>query len=244
MANNKTFKCPFCSLKYVHKPSLYTHMEKEHKEQLDGLTPAHVYFNFKNKKDHGECIICHNETKFNEQTERYDRLCDNPKCKETYREQFKKRMQKKYGKVTLLNDPEQQKKMLEKRKISGEYTWSKPPHTKIKYTGTYEKEFLEFLDIFMNWETKDIFAPSPIIFKYKYNNKDHFYIPDFYLASLNLIIEVKSYNNKHYRERDINIEKIKDKVVLNDKGNYNYIKVHDKNYDDFFNELIELRNNN
>ena len=36
-----------------------------------------------------------------------------------YREQFKKRMIDKYGRVHLLNDPEQQRKMLQNRKISG-----------------------------------------------------------------------------------------------------------------------------
>lgn len=244
MTNNtkKIFHCPFCEKKYVNsKQSLYTHMEKTHKEQLNGLSPAQIYFNFKNKKTSGHCIICKKETKFNEQTERYERLCDNPKCKEIYIKQFKERMMKKYGKTTLLNDEEQQKKMLANRKISGEYKWSKPPYTIFKYTGTYEKEFLEFMDIFLNWDSKDLFAPSPITFKYKYDNKEHFYIPDFYIESLNLIIEVKSFENNHYRQRDIGKEKAKDLVVQ--KENYNYFKVHDKYYDDFFNYLLNLKDN-
>ena len=45
----------------------------------------------------------------------------------------------KYGKTTLLNDPEQQKKMLANRHISGEYEWT---DGNIKtYTGSYEFDY-------------------------------------------------------------------------------------------------------
>jgi hypothetical protein len=234
----KTYKCPFCDKKYVEKQALYNHMEKEHKEQLNGLPPAQVYFNYKNKKDHGSCIICGKNTKFNLQKERYERLCDNPKCKEAYRQQFLNRMRKTYGKDTLLNDEEQQKKMLANRKISGEYVWSTNSKFKFTYVGQYEKEFLEFMDLFMNWTPSDLFAPAPVCVPYTYGGKKHLYYPDFYVPSLNLIIEIKAYDNKHYRERDIEIEKTKDRAMQ--KSEYNYAKVHDKQYDEFFKYIKEL----
>jgi predicted nucleic acid-binding Zn ribbon protein len=99
----QTFKCPFCEKKYVQKPSLYTHMETEHHAQLNNLPPAQVYFNIKNKKTHGTCIMCKKETKFNLNTEKYDRICSE-KCKEAYSKMFKQRMLKTYGRTTLLND--------------------------------------------------------------------------------------------------------------------------------------------
>jgi len=48
---------------------------------------------------------------------------------------FKKRMIGKYGKPYLTNDPEQQKKMLANRKISGVYQWSDGSGA-LPYTGT------------------------------------------------------------------------------------------------------------
>lgn len=235
---NITFKCPFCSMKFTKKSSLYSHMESEHEEQLEGLSPAQTYFNIKYHKTHGECIICKQHTKFDEKKERYERLCDNPRCKERYRKQFVENMTKRYGKETLLNDPKQQEKMLANRKISGTYVWSTNKKHKFTYTGTYEKEFLEFMDIFLHWNPEDLLSPCPVIFNYKYENKKHFYIPDFYVPSLNLIVEIKAYTNNHYRQRDIEIEKIKDEVVK--KSKFNYIKVHDKYYDDFYKELFKL----
>lgn len=234
----QTFKCPYCPKKYVEKKSLYTHMEKEHYQQLNGLSPAQAYFNIRNNKTHGSCIMCKKETPFNESTEKYERLCSES-CKNAYREQFRQRMIKKHGKDNLLNDPEVQKKMLANRKISGTYVWGSDHNLKFGYTGSYEHEFLEFMDIFLNWDGKDLFSPCPIVFDYKYEGKKHFYIPDFYIESLKLVIEVKSFENNHYRKRDIGLERAKEQVVR--KQGYNYFIVHDKYYDDFFEYLIKLK---
>lgn len=237
----KTFNCPFCDAKYVDKSRLYNHLKDKHKEQLEGLSPAQVYFNNKYNKTSGKCIICTKSTTWNETTERYERICDRKEthCREKYREMFKERMMRVHGKTTLLNDPEMQKKMLDNRKISGEYTWS-DCKTKTKYTGTYEHEFLEFLDIFLKFPPSDIMSPAPQVFDYTYKGKKHFYIPDFYISSINTIIEIKSFENKHYRARDIGQEKAKDNVVM--KSKFNYIKVHDKQYDEFFNYLLKFKN--
>lgn len=239
------FKCPFCDKEYVNsKVALYSHMEKEHAEQVKDMSPAQVYFNFKNKyplhKGNGKCIICGGNTLFNDKTERYERLCTNPVCKERYRQMFRDRMMKKHGKETLLDEPEQQKKMLANRKISGVYTW-KDGITKFNYTGSYEKNFLEFMDLVLDWNNpNDIIMPAPQIFYYKYNDKNHFYIPDVYITSLNLLIEIKSSENKHYRERDIDQEKLKDRSVLSSKE-YNYIKLFDNKFNTLVNYLLEIK---
>jgi hypothetical protein len=90
----------------------------------------------------------------------------------------------------------------------------------------------------MNWTPSDLFAPAPVCVPYTYGGKKHLYYPDFYVPSLNLIIEIKAYDNKHYRERDIEIEKTKDRAMQ--KSEYNYAKVHDKQYDEFFKYIKEL----
>jgi hypothetical protein len=216
-------------------------MESKHSEQLNGLSPAQIYFNHKYKKTGGKCIICTKSTEWNESTGRYERICDRKEsnCREKYREMFKQRMIKVHGKTTLLDDPEVQKKMLKNRKISGEYTWS-DGKTKTEYTGTYEHEFLEFMDIFLKFKPSDVISPAPQIFYYQYKGKKHFYIPDFYISSINTIVEIKAFDNKHYRARDVGQEKAKDNAVM--KSNFNYIKIHDKEYDEFFNYLMKFKN--
>lgn len=238
-----SFKCPLCPKKYVSKQSLYDHLDSEHKEQLNGLSPAHFYFDWRNKNTthKGKCIQCGKPTEFNEDTEKYDRLCSE-KCKKAYREEFKKRMLKKYGKTTLLNDPEQQKKMLANRKISGTYIWT--DGTKFTYTGTYEKDCLEYLDKILQFKSTDIMFPAPQIFKYKSEGKEHFYIPDGYIVPYKIIIEVKGTNN-HYQQRDYETkEKIKDKILTEsqEEFDYTYVKVINKNYDDLLETIENIRN--
>lgn len=243
-SKNTIYKCPYCTHKYKEKPYLYKHMENEHHDLLGGLSPAQAYFNFKYKKDHGSCIMCKGNTKWNEQSERYERLCSD-KCREAYRQMFRDRMIKKYGKDNLLNDPEMQKKMLKNRKISGTYTWSTKYLNKtyvFDYVGKLEKSFLEFMDIMMHWNPSDIMMPAPQIFYYEYEDKKHFYMPDVYITSINTIIEIKSFQNEGYRKRDIEVEKIKDQLVINSE--FGYIKIADGEYEEFMDYLINYKNSN
>lgn len=137
--------------------------------------------------------------------------------------------------------PEQQQKMLANRKISGKYKWSKGNY-EFEYVGSYEKDFLEYLDLTLGWENPEsIHAPAPQIVYYEYEGKKSFYMPDFYIESMGvngegLIIEIKSKTNKHYRLRDIDREKAKD-MAMKSSG-LNYIKIFDKDYREF-SSLIE-----
>lgn len=238
------YKCPFCNFKSSIKTKLYEHMETEHEEELGDLPVQQVYFNKKYNKEFSLCIVCKkNHTDFNITKERYERLCNDPKCKEKYRKMFENRMKKKYNTNDpnlLMKDPEHQQKMLENRKISGTYIWSTDSNFKFPYTGTYELDFLKYMDVILNWNPSDIFVPCPIIFYYVYQNKKHFYRPDAFIPSLKLVIEIKSFKNKHYRERDIEIEKLKDKAVLKDKENYNFYKIGDKDYESYRKYLQSL----
>lgn len=251
MSESRTiFKCPFCDTKYIStkkeenmmaKQSLYRHMEQNHKDNLDNKSPAQVYFNYKNNKSCGRCVICRKETKWNEQTERYERFCSE-KCKQKYREQFLKNMEKRPD--WNLNDPDVQKKMLGNRKISGVYLWS-DKKSKTPYTGSYEKDFLEFLDLMMGYSPKDVFGPAPQVFEYTYQNKKHFYIPDFYIASLNLVVEIKDGGdnpNNHHKIQEVDKKKEAAKDLMMSKHHeVNYLKVVDKDYSIVIDYLMSLK---
>lgn len=243
------YKCPYCDKKYVAtdkskqanaKKSLYEHMECNHHDMLNNRTPAQVYFNHKYNKSAGKCVICGKETEWNEATERYNRFCS-VKCKNEYCRLFKQRMKEKYGSEHILNDPDQQKKMLANRKISGSYKWH-DGSGEVHYVGTYEREFLEFLDLVMEFKVVDVIEPAPQVFYYEYENRKHFYIPDFYIPSLNLLIEIKDTTNKHHKivAVDRKKEAIKDDLMAKQKE-YNYVKVTDKDYSIFLNYLINLK---
>jgi len=233
-------KCPLCKLSYVETAALYNHMETSHRGELRGLTGQQVYFNWKNKyqlnKEFGKCVMTGRPTKFNEITGRYERFADE-NARKAYREYFRKNMISKYGKDTILDEPEQQKKMLANRSISGNYKWSSGYET--LYTGSYERNFLEYLNVYLDWENPgDIMAPAPMTFPYKtIEGEQKFHIPDFYITSMNLIINVKASDNMHYRLRDIDDELAQDEAIK--KSNFNYLKLYDSKFDKFL-QAIEL----
>jgi hypothetical protein len=233
-------KCPICKKNYTQKDGLYDHMEKEHKDELHNLPAAQIYFNFRNKyaltKENGKCVMTGKPTLFNLTTERYERFADE-KAREAYRDYFKNNMIKKYGKDTLLTDPEHQKKMLANRSISGVYKWA-DNHTSV-YTGSYEKKFLEYLENELSWQNPgDVMSPAPMIFPYEYLDEEtRIHIPDFYITSLNLIVNVKSSQNQHYRLRDIEIEESQDIAIK--KSDFNYLKLYDNDFDKFL-QIIDM----
>lgn len=241
------FECKLCGdghERFKTIEGLYSHLERKHHDEIppDWSVEQFAYY-LKTGKKHGTCVICKGKTKFNPKTGKYYRLCENPKCKEKNREIFEKRMIGKYGKVSLLDDPEQQRKMLANRSISGEYTWS--DGTKKTYTGSYEYDFLRFLDILMDYPSRDVITPSPHTYYYEYEGKKHFYIPDLYIESLNLEIEIKDGGdnpNTHHKIQDVDKvkERLKDQVLLS-QTSVSYIKITNKSYDTFMKYLMELK---
>jgi len=234
-----SIKCMFCRKAYNEKDHLFNHLEKDHKEDLNGLPAAQIYFNFKNRyaltKEFGKCVMTGKNTKFNTLTNRYERFADE-NARKAYREYFRKNMISKFGKDTILDEPDQQKKMLANRSISGTYKWS--TGVEFTYIGSYEREFLEWLDGVLGWENPgDIMSPAPMTFPYvDSDGTERFHIPDFYITSMNLIINVKASDNKHYRLRDIENEKVQDNAIK--KSKFNYLKLYDNN----FNKFVEIMN--
>lgn len=232
-------KCKFCDKKFKSVDTYVDHIQKVHPELIaPNMSAWQFYYYLKTGKSKGSCIMCHKETKWNSKTKKYHRFCDNPRCKEKYKKIFQKRMIGKYGKLTLLNDPEQQKKMLAQRRISGVYSWSNHIDTSV-YTGSYELDFLQFLDYTMNFDPTDVISPSPHTYIYIYEGKEHFYFPDFYVPSLNLEIEIKEGTNTHPKIMAVDKEKerLKDEVMKSIRNTVNYLKIIEKDNMKFFKYL-------
>ena len=238
-------KCLICNKKYESIESVYTHMNREHADSIPrNFSASRAYYALRTGKDKGSCIICHMDTQWNETTHKYNRFCDMPKCKDKYREEFKKRMIGKHGKIHLLKDPEHQKKMLANRSISGKYKWS-DGSKEIVYTGNYELDFLKFLDVLMDLSSDDIMAPSPHTYVYDYKGEEKFYIPDFFIPSLNLEVEIKTggdnpNNHPNMQGIDKAKEKLKDRVLLSQRE-FSYVKITDKNYEPMFTFLTKSK---
>lgn len=242
----KRYKCPYCELRDERK-KLIAHIDKRHEEMLpEGYDGARTVYDMINHTNgHGTCRICKKDTQWNMSSQRYDVLCGNPKCKEAMREEYKKNMIRVKGTYNILNDPEQQQKMLANRKISGKYRYS--DGTVFIYTGSYEKKLLEFEDAVMNIPSKDIMMPGPTI-EYMYNGKKHFYIADQLYIPYNLIIEIKDGgDNKNGKEtpgmiasRQKTIEKEK---VITDKGEYNYLRLTNNDFVQLIEIFMELKEN-
>jgi len=93
-------------------------------------------------------------------------------------------------------------------------------NTNIYYRSLYELDFLEkYYDKYPDIQN------GPTI-KYVFNKKNKIYFPDFYIPSLNLIIECK---NSYLIKRDK--EKIEAKENATIVNGFNYIMIIDKNYE-------------
>lgn len=236
----KRYKCPYCEYR-GYRVELVEHVEDKHEDMIPkDYSPARVVYNAINKKDHGSCMICHKETKWDEDKQRYDTLCGSKRCKDEYVKIVRTRMVKKYGTDNLLRDPNFQKKMLENRSISGKYKFE--DGGSVGYVGSYEKKFLEFMDQFLHIKSYDIISPGPTI-PYKYNGKEHTWITDFIYEPYNLVFDIKDGGDnpntremKDYREKQTAKEK-----AIAEYGDYNYIRLTDNKFEQLISIFMELK---
>lgn len=237
----KKYKCPYCEVR-LERPKLVQHVQNKHADLIpEGYTALRVVFNYINKKECGHCIICGKETPWNEEKGRYERLCNSDECRKAYEKMTRERTKKKYGTDNMQGDPryaaEIQKKALANRRISGEYQFS--DGGKVMYVGSYEKKFLEFMDIVMKINSEDIISPGPEM-EYMLNGKKHLYLPDFYYIPYNLLIEIKDgqdnrNENQEMMKDNIPKQKAKEKAVI-DSGKFNYVKITNND----FSQLISI----
>lgn len=239
---SKKYKCPYCELR-LERDKLASHIEKDHKHMIpEGYTASRVAFNTINHKEVGHCIIDGSETEWNEDKKRYERLCKNPACHKAYVKMVDDRLKKARGvsKSEMLSDPKFQDKMLKGRSISGTYKFS--DGGKIPYVGSYEKNFLEFMDKFLHVESKDIQAPGPTI-DYYFEGKKHFWITDFYYIPYNLVLDIKD-GGSNPNTRDMAVyrakQNAKEKAIISGKE-YNYIRLTDNQFDQLIEIMLDLK---
>lgn len=250
MMKVKYYTCPVCKQKYKTLSGWGDHMDKIHpNEWPEGYSTSRFFYMVKTGKTAGKCRTCKGPTTWNESSMKYNQFCNNPKCKEAYVKIAKTRMRNKYGKEYILDDPNIQKKMLAHRSISGYYTFQ--DGGKIAYVGSYERNFLMMLDTLLGWPSNDIIGPSPHVYYYDYENKKYdenhegrkFYIPDYYIPSLNLEIEIKQQTSTNEEFNKINRvkEKLKDDIMRDNKK-VNYLKINDNDFREFFTYLESVKN--
>jgi hypothetical protein len=229
----KIWNCPACRRPFLTKAALYEHVYNEHGDIIpEHMSVAQYCFNIRNKKSFSLCVQCRtNKTEWDEKAERYSRYCS-PECLKRYVVEAKRRMVQTYGRTHILDDPNHQLKMQDSRSISGQYTFTTDKVT-VPYMGTYELDFLEYLDITCEWKGASI-SRCPHYFPYEYNSEKHIYIPDYYVPNFNLIVEVKDTTSTH--PHYINIDKVKElskEKVIRTQKDINYIKVVNKDYKQF-----------
>jgi hypothetical protein len=235
----KTFKDPFSGKTYMSEESCVQAVQRSHGDQLAaaGVTAKQAVFNARNRlpieTKSGKSVISGKSTEWNERAGRYERFADDGE-RELYRRTFLERMRRVHGKDHLLNDPSQQRLMLASRSISGTYTF-KDGSAKT-YTGKEELALLQFLDDALGWPGRDVQCPAPQNFEYTdESGQKRFYIPDAWIESLNLIVEIKGEMHNGYRSRDIDVEHTKDAVLAT--SGYAYVKVEARDYGDLLDAM-------
>lgn len=177
----------------------------------------------------GKCVVCGQMTPFNLLTNKYSRF-DKPSCVNKYKEEFKERMNRVHGRSYFTQDPEAQKKMLNGRDISKKVSYGGYEFTVV---GTYEEDFLEVMFKIFKCNPADLIE-CPFTIDYELKGTKRFYMPDFYMPSLNLVIEVKS-SKSAYADRDYEFEMVKkragEEYMMKKNGYYFYLI--DKNYSEF-----------
>ena len=98
----------------------------------------------------------------------------------------------------------------------------------------------------MMFDSADVMTPSPHTYYYMYEGEKKFYIPDVYIPSLNLEVEIKQGgSNPNMKPNMVKIDKVKENLkdaVMKSQKKVNYIKVVDKNYDNFIQYLFDEKN--
>jgi hypothetical protein len=253
----KTLKCLFCGMVFnndtVGKRNYGTHLDTQHADQLPkdiSCGNEYVYLiTTKPRPNIGKCMMCPRKAPWNDSAYRYGKLCSKL-CRDKYRDIAKQRMVRTYGKDSLMSDPQHQVKMLKGRKISGEYVW--PDKTRTSYVGSYELDFLKYMDEVMNWDAPaDIISNEPdmcfIPYKLK-DGTDSTYIPDFFILNLRLLVEIKASSKNDKRDYRREREEVMAyrlpqlEGFLRDNNMY-YVIVFDKEYG-YFDSIVEMLTDN
>lgn len=246
-----SLKCPICGKVYKEVGTFGNHMRNEHPGTIpeDWSNLRYAYY-VHTGKSHGRCRECGGDTAWNETTGAYTKICSSEVCRKKFRDRFMAGMRARYGKANLLDDPNFRERMLTNRKIAGTVDFF--DGGKVGYMGKLEKAFVEMLNIFFRFPSSDIISPSPNRYTYYYENPNdkehegmHYYVPDFYIPSCNLEIELKASNNQRPRNLMIDVPKdaCKDIMMIRNPT-VNYVKVYEDDYYVFFQVFADLAKQN
>jgi len=115
-----------------------------------------------------------------------------------------------------------QNSILKNNNLLPRFKFTKYKNTKLWCQGTYELDFLE-----KYYDKYPDIKRGPTI-KYNFNEISRLYFPDFYIPSLNLIIECK---NSYLAKKDKEQINAKEKAAI--ANGFNYVIIIDKNYTKF-----------
>ena len=245
--SNRKYPCPYCDKNFT-RGGMVTHVSDEHEEVIpEGFTAARVVYDHLNKTTGTMCQSCGKPTEWNEDKWAYDKIHPTEKCIKIARSKAIKNYKKAFnGKITKLDEPEHQAKMLANRSISGEYEFS--DGEKLTYTGSYEKRFLEFCDEILHLVANvDIFnidgTDGKLIVKYVYDGKERFWIPDYYIKPFNLLIDIKDGgNNKNNRDmKDYRAKQIAKEDAVKKQGKFNYLRLTDNQFGQLLAMFLDVK---
>jgi hypothetical protein len=152
---------------------------------------------------------------------RYGNIC--PLQNSVIHEKVKQHNINKYGVEYPFQSDEIQQKVINKFS-----SFNKFKDTNLYYQTSYEKDFLEkYYYLFPDIERGKCI-------KYIFRKKQTYYLPDFYIPSLNLIVEIK---NSYLAKRDKTQILAKKKATIS--NGFNYIMITNKRYNKF-EKLINL----
>jgi hypothetical protein len=250
---NDEFVCEECNAHYDRFCELSRHIGLKHnkqdyynkylKEEKEDICPICGNKNsYLNRWDRGYKKTCSYKCAniLRKQLEETTKLKKYGNKKYNNSTQRNKTMIKKYGNKCPMQNPNIHKKIKENniKKIGVEYPFQsdkiqqkvinkfsqyrKFKDTTIYYNTSYELDFLEnYFHVF-----PDIQRGKSI--KYTYKRKLTYYLPDFYIPSLNLIVEIK---NSYLAKRDKNKIIAKKKATIS--NGFNYIMITNKRYNKF-----------
>ena len=187
--------------------------------------------NKKNAKRKQTCLIKYgvsNVSKVDEIKVKKEKTClKNYKVKNPFQSSIAKiKRVRTWNKNFNEDNPLQNINILEKSQ-KARFVRKKFMNTNLWYQGSYELDFLnKYYDKFSKIEK----GPS---IKYIYNGKNKVYHSDFYISSLNLVVEIKS-------TWILNIDtKIEEKKKATIDNNFKYLLILDKNYEEFHNMISQ-----
>lgn len=244
---NNFLICEECGRLCKNLKSLGCHIIKFHK-----IKPQIYYDKWIKEDNENICKKCEKPTAFMNLGLRYMQFCSKKCSRNSFETQEKERITnfKRYGveycwqnkiirnKVQIASEktcmikygvknPTQNNNIFQKQQINS-YCSKKYRNTNINYRALYEFDFLEnFYNIFLDVQN------SPSV-KYKFQGKNKVYFPDFYIPSLNLVIEIK---NSYLVEKDKEQIEAKEKATI--ANGFKYIMIVNKNYNEF-NKLVNI----